>query len=152
MISGIAGRTAATAATANHAAAGIWNPHATDRIQLVGIDVVLTTAGLANLGVLRNTARGTAGSTVTPAIQSDFERGIAPPSGYLLDLATYTVQPTLDSATAYIWRWNLPAAIGAGIAYRFPRSIRIPPGAGIVLVTPVAVIFPASDVTFWIED
>lgn len=152
MHSGIAGRTAATAATANHAAAGIWNPHATDRIKLVGVDVVVTTAGVANLGLLRATTRGTPGSTITPVIQSTLARDVAPPSGFLLDLAAYTVQPTLDSAVAYLWRWNIPAAIGAGVIYRFPAPIEIPPGAGIVLVTPVAVIFPISDVTFWIDD
>ncbi len=148
----IGGRSAATAATANHAAAGIWNPHATDRIRIKEIWISVPTAAAAVIGLLRNTTRGTAGSTVTPAIQNADGRDVAPVSGFLLDLATYSAQPTLDSATAYQWRWNLPATAGAGIIAVFNDPIIVPPGAGIVVVTPTATVFPACDFTFIIED
>lgn len=148
----VSGRTVATAATANHVAAQIWNPHATLRITVTEMHCAITTAGLANLGLARSTARGTAGSTITPAIQNEAGREVAPPSGLLLDLAAFTVQPTLDSSTLYLDRWNLPAAIGAGVILPFVPGLVIPPGAGLCLLTPPAVIFPASDVTFVVDD
>lgn len=148
----IGGRSAATLGTANHAAAQIWNPHVSVRLKVTEMHVAITTAGVANLGLLRTTVRGTPGSTVTPAIQSASDRELAPPSGFLLDLALFAVQPTLDSPTAYLERWNLPAAVGAGLILPFPEGIVIPPGAGLAVVTPTAVVFPASDFSFAVED
>ncbi len=147
----VAGRTTATAATINVAAAGIWNPHATSRIRLREIWVAITTAGAANLGILRTSARGTAtGRTVVLA--ESVGNDTAAPSLAAIDL-TYTVQPTYVTATAYLGRWNLPAAIGAGVILTFPdQGLAVYPGSGIALVTPTAVIFPVSDVTFVIEE
>lgn len=148
----VAGRTTATAATANVAAAGIWNPHATARIRLREMWVASTTAGVSNLGLLRTSARGTAtGRTVV--LSENIGNDNASVSGFALDLA-YTVQPTYVSATAYLGRWNLPGAIGAGVIITFPgdQGIAIYPGAGIALVTPTAVILPVSDVTFVVDE
>ncbi len=147
----IAVRTTATGAVANAAAAAVWNPSTTRTIRLREIWVASTTAGLSNLGLLRITARGTATALVAALQQAD-GREVAAPSLFAIDTAA-SVQPTLDVATAYQWRWNLPASIGAGVIAVFsPSGILIPVGAGIALVTPPAVILPVSDVTFVVED
>lgn len=147
----ITGRTTATAATANVAAAGIWNPHATARLRLTEIWIAITTAGAANIGLLRTSARGTAtGRTVV--LSEGVGNDNASVSGFAIDL-NYTVQPTYVAATAYLGRWNLPAAIGAGVIITFPGpGLAIYPSAGIALVTPTAVIFPVSDVTFIVDE
>jgi hypothetical protein len=145
---------AATAATANHVAAQLWNPHASDRIEIWEIEVWLTTAGVANLGLLRSTGRGaTPGATLTTAIANSVKRDAAAQSGAILDLAAFGTQPTLDSATAYMWRANLPAAIGAGVVKSMQDApIVVLPGTGVVLVTPTAVAFPIADISFTFED
>lgn|SRR3990167_3004161 len=147
----IGGRTAATAATANHAAAALWNPSSTKAIRLREVWVFKTAATVDNHGISRITARGTPGSTVTPSATTAFDTPrIAPQSGALLDLAAYTVQPTLGGLL--LARANLPAAIGAGFIWVFAEPIIIPPGEGMALITPEAVILQPSDVTFvWDE-
>lgn len=147
----VGGRTAATAATANHVGASLWNPHASIPMRITEIAWAKTVATADNLAIMRITARGTAGSTVTPTIVNDVFRGVAPPSGALLDLAAFTGQPTLDGAV-YMHRWNLPAAVGAGIFWALRTPIRVPAGTGLALVTPVATILQPADVTFsWSE-
>lgn len=146
----VGGRSAATAATIRHAAAQLWNPSTSKRVRVWGVTIALTTAGLANIGIARSTARGTPGSTVTPDIDNEAERAAAPPSGMLLDLAAFTVQPTVDASD--LERFNLPAAIGAAVFLPFRKPKEVPAGGGLVVITPVAVIFPASDVFFDVED
>jgi hypothetical protein len=147
----VGGRSAATAATARHVAANVWNPHASDRIRIKEIWVCITTAGVANIGVARTTTRGTPGSTVTPDIDNDTVRGAAPNSGFLLDLAAFTAQPTVDGSD--LLRWNLPAAIGAAVIFSFrEKPTEVPAGTGLAVITATAVVFPASDFTFVVED
>lgn len=146
----VGGRTVATAATVNHAGAQLWNPSTTKSIFVTQIAWAKTVGTVDNLGLVRSTARGTAGSTVTPTAQNDIDFDTAP--GALLDLAAFTVQPTLSSATAYMFRWNLPATIGAGFVLPLPRPIEIPTVSGLVLLTPPAVILQPGDVSFWWDE
>ena len=143
------GRTAATAATANVAGAALWNASAVKAIFVTQISWAKTVATADNLGIVRISTRGTAGSTVTPVQQNDNDYQAAPPSGALLDLASYSVQPTLISSTAYMFRWNMPASIGSGFILPLPDVITIPPGTGLCLVTPPAVILQPGDVSFF---
>jgi hypothetical protein len=148
----ISGTTVATAATDAHAVCALWNPHSTKRIRVTEIDLVAVAAPGAGAGVelRRITVRGTAGSSITAAIQNADERDIAPPSGAILDLATYTGQPTLEANAD--WTWVLGAVIGSGFIYPIPRGIVIPPGAGLALVNRAAIIVPACEVTYvWDE-
>lgn len=147
----VRGRTAATAATAGHAIAALWNPHATKRIRVVEFGLFKTGAGAAAdaLELRRSTTRGTPGSTVTPAIQQDDDRDLAPPSGALLDLAAFTVQPTLEAGGLFGW----VAANVAGSGLLYPTgAIVLPPGAGLVIVQIAATAWPASDVSFRWEE
>lgn len=146
------GLTVASAATVDHGVAGLWNPHSTLRIRVIEISLVAVAAPGAGAGVelRRMSARGTAGSTVTPAIANHDARSIAPPSGALLDVATYSVQPTLEANG--LWNWVLSAVIGSGFIYPTPLGIVVPPGAGLVLVNRAGIVVPACEVTFvWQE-
>lgn len=145
----VGGRTAATAATARVVAAAIWNPSSSKRLHVWAVGVASTTAGVSNLGLARTTARGTASTTVTPDIDNEVERVAAPPSGFLLDLA-FSGQPTVDASDLH--RWNLPAAVGAGVILPFRKPIEVAAGAGLALITPTAVVLPVSDVFFDVED
>lgn len=148
----VRGRTVATAATANHSVATLWNPHATARLVVYefGLCAAAAPAAGASFYLRRATARGTPGSTVTPGIQHSLARAIAPPSGALLDLATYSAQPTFE-ADGFLG-WVLAAVAASGIIVPIPRGIEVPPGAGLSIVTAAAIAVPASEVWFgWQE-
>jgi len=85
-----------------------------------------------NVRFRRITARGTAGSTVTPDIDNHSIRGIAPPSGSVLDLAAFTVQPTLDGSDLGLG-YVFAAAQGSGLVYPIPGGIEIPGGTGLAM-------------------
>jgi len=71
----------------------------------------------------------------------------------LLDLAAYSVQPTLDGTVDLGLGWTAPGVVGAGIVIPFPGGIEIGPGAGIAVIQVAATAWPATDVTFyWLED
>lgn len=146
-------RTAAPAATADVAFLNIWNPSTTQRVKFVSIGLFKTAAGAAGdaCRLRRTTARGTSSSSVTPDIESHSTRGIAPPSGLILDL-DWSVEPTI-TAKDLGFGWVAPNVQGAGIVYPIPGGLEIPPGAGIALVQTAAAAWPASDATIsWLED
>jgi hypothetical protein len=151
----IRGRSAATAATADHTIAQLWNPHSTQRIKVISISCYKQgAAGAAGDAwrLERTSTTGTAGSTVTPDIDAHSIRGAAPVSGVLLYLAAFTVQPTKDATDIGIG-WVAPAVQGAGITMPLAGGIEIPPGAGLALVQVAATAWPASEITFtWLED
>jgi hypothetical protein len=142
-----------TAATAEHAISSIWNPSSSIPIWVQQIHVVKITAlGMNVLQVRRATARGTPGSTITPTIVNDQDRDLAPPSGVLIDLAAFSVQPTLEALL--LAGWALPAAIGSGVMWVFPHpGIQVPPGSGLVVaqVNAVASDVGARHTFFWKE-
>jgi len=150
----VRGRSAATVGTSNHAIAQLWNPHATQRIRVVQFGVFKTAAGGVTdaFRLKRSTARGTPGSTVTPDIDNHSERAIAPVSGALLDLAAFSVQPTL--AAAELGPEVQPGNIqGACLLYEMPGGIVIPPGRGLVISQITGTIYPVSGISFiWTED
>lgn len=147
----VGGRTNATAATANHVAAQLWNPSTTMPIYVKQIWCVTTAATAANIGINRSTARGaTPTATVTPDIDNDIENYVAPTSASVLELATFGTQPTL--ATPAMHRWNIAGVVGAGMIFAFDPYVKVGPGNGICLYTPIAAVFPACDVTFIWEE
>ena len=147
------GFTAATAATADHALGALWNASSTKRICVVEYGIYKAGAGAANdsIYVCRITARGTAGSTVTPDGDNDWSGdGATPPSGALLDLAAYSVQPT--RASPNLFGWVASAAAGAGFSKPSPRGIWIPAGTGLAICQRAATAWPTSEVYFeWLE-
>lgn len=146
----VAGRSAATAATADNFGAALWNPHASRSLYVVEIHWFKTVATRDDVEIARITARGTATVTVTPDVDNDYARIVAPVTGALLD-TTYSAQPTIAGPAMY--RNVLPAAIGAGFIYAFGGpGIEIPFGTGLGIGTPVATILQPADVTFIFDD
>ncbi len=146
----VGGRHAATAATQGHCAFALWNPSSTKRLEVLEIAWCNTTTSPPHLELNRISARGTPGSTVTPDIDNAFEQDVAPPSGALLDLAAYSVQPTVEGPR--FRQTDTSAAIGAGLSWLFQEGLAVPPGTGLVIRTFQALIIPVGDVSFvWAE-
>ena len=146
--------TAATAATIDHAIVQIWNPHATARITIWEVGVVTTVAPVAAAGfvIRRSTARGVgSASSFAPTLEHSTGRDSAPSSGFFVDLAAFTTQPTLVAGELGP-AWVLVAAIGSGVILPIQRGLVVPPGTGIVLVNRAAIALTASEVSFVIED
>lgn len=148
----VGGLTVATAATDAHAICAIWNPDAAKRIWLHEVSCFAAAAPGAGAGfeIRRITARGTAGSTVTPDADNAHEDGDVPASGFLLDLATYSAQPT--TATPPLSPGFVFAAVAASGIILPLRRIAIPAGTGIALVNRAAIVVPACEVGFVVEE
>ncbi len=146
------GLSVATAVTDAHAICAVWNPHATKRIKARQVAAFAVAAPGAGSGfeLRRISARGTAGSTVTPTIVNSHIRDIAPPSGFLLDLAAYTVQPTLEAIALGVG--FVFAAVAASGAVLPLDDIEILPGAGLAMINRAGIIVPACEISWVIED
>ncbi len=152
-LNSVGGRSVATAATADNVGAAFWNPHSTKRIWVTEVAWCKTVTTVDNPGLIRISTRGTQTLTFTPDIDNAWERDVDHPSGAVLD-ATYSAQPTVQGP--YLWRWNLPAAIGSGFIKSLSGpgtpGLCIPPGTGLAIATPVAVVLQPGDVSFtWLE-
>lgn len=152
MLHSVRGLTAATAATADHAIAAIWNPDSAKRIKVLEFSIFAAAAPGAGSGfyLRRLSARGTAGSTVTLVQAHSLENDEAANSAFVLDLATYSVQPTLVAGA--IGPGFVFAAVAASGILVPLRGITVPPGAGIALVNRAAIAVPACEVSFVVED
>jgi hypothetical protein len=145
-------RGVATAATADHCAAMLWNPHATKDI--VCTFVAITRLSATNSYYLaRATTRGTEGSVITPDIDNDSDLLLAPKSGALILRAPWSVQPTLQTPakerfmvmqvnTAYLEK-RLRGVMGDGV--------RIPAGNGLAIVQTDATIADIDATFHWDE-
>lgn len=143
-----------TTATADHTISEIFNNSTSIPIWVTQVHVVkLTAVGINVLRLRRSTAKGTPGSTITPTIVNDHDRDIAPPSGVTIELAAFSVQPTLE-ALSLGPSWILPAAVGSGVMWVFAgEGIQVPPTTGLCVTQENAI---ASDVGskhnyFWSE-
>jgi hypothetical protein len=146
------GLTVATAATIDHAICAVWNPDAARRLWCHEISCFASAAPGAGAGfeLRRITARGTPGATVTPAAVNAHEANVAPASAFLLDLAAYTVQPTLG-AVPLGFGFVFAAVAASGIVMPL-RRIVIPAGQGLALINRAAIAVPACEVAFVIEE
>jgi hypothetical protein len=147
----LSGRSAATAATANHVAAQIWNPSTSRPIWVTQISMFIRTAAVGNLAIKRSSARGaTPATSVVAAASNDLDGDTAPVSAAAAEFALFTTQPTLTGNI--LWDYNFPAAVSAGFQTRFDNpnrhGIKVAPGTGLCLYTPDAVILPAADISF----
>lgn len=151
----VAGVTAASDANDNDAVAVLWNPHTTKPLWVAQFKFFADTGANGKVTVTRTSTRGTAGSTVTPDIDNHTDHLLAPPTGALLDLANFTVEPTklapdMDS-------YQTAATIGAGQIFDFrtalnPLGIRVLPGAGLGIINGAAALVAASHVAvLWYE-
>lgn len=132
----VAGRNGSPSVANNEVVGQLWNP-STDRSLWVA-EIMYTTVvtGTAqNMRIQRTTARGTPATTVTPDLDNDMEREVTPQTGALLDLALFSVQPTVDASVLF----RTPPTGGTtagGILDQivFPgKGIKVPPGTGLCL-------------------
>lgn len=147
------GTTATTAATDQHAIAEIWNPSSTRTIRLLEVALVAFSVPGAGAGFItrRSSAKGTAGSTVTPVDDNDAAFKETPQSAWTLELAGFTTQPTLTTGDLYPC-WVFAAVTASGLVLPIPRGIEIPPGTGLCFVNRAAIAFPTSEIGVVVED
>jgi len=146
----VTGLTTATAATNAVGIATLWNPSTAKSIFIVGIKVYKTIATVDVHALARISVRGTAAATVTPDIDNDYDHGLAPVSGALLDVGAYS--GALTALTPSLESIYLPAAIGSGYNIVFPKAIQVKQSAGFGIITGAAVIGQPCNVTFiWDE-
>ncbi len=152
----VRGRTVAAGATADLAIAQLWNPHASQiiRVLFVAFSVAAAPANVQSLRVQRTSARGTPGSSVTPGREADSNYGGAPPSGAILDLAAFTVQPTYVGTSIGLLGYSGVPVAGLYVDIDFGSGIDIPAGMGLAIATcEDASNWQKSEVTFaWKED
>lgn len=140
------GRGAAPATALKYGA--LWNP-STDKVLYVVrtmINAAGTTSGRPRL--MHITTRGTPGATVTPDADNSMDAsGIAPPSGALIDLSSYTVDPTGQPPPKFYF--NISAS-GGMAEHRFAQPIAVAAGTG--LAWDIVGNLATTDVTFeWME-
>jgi hypothetical protein len=146
------GQTGTLAGTANHVISQIWNPHATQRIKVVSFVIAKRGTGGADIAMRRTSARGaTPNNTKTPGISNHHNRGVAPPSGALVDYGSFGTQPTLVGVDLGI-RWESIALIGWNMIYVIPGGIEVPPGSGLALIQKTASGYSANVTWTWMED
>lgn len=151
----VSGVTVVTAAAINNGIAALWNPSTTRRIKVLEAGVYKNGITGIRVRLTRVSARGTPGSTVTPDADNSWEGGDdVPASGALLDLAAYTVQPTImgtslnSSLTS-----NASGSGGTGYVWTSPEGWWVPPLRGFAILTLQANAWPISEVYFvWEED
>jgi hypothetical protein len=112
----------------------LWNPATSTRSLYIVSSIVSTSeaAGGAVFTTMRRvSSRGTPGSTVTPDADNAFDRSAAPPSGALLDLATYSVTPTTPTPNTDLVYNTFDKRGGDIIEVRWKgRGLRVPVGTG----------------------
>lgn len=148
----VRGFTAATAATADHTIAELWNPDSLKRIVVFEIGLFKAGAGTAGdtVYICRTTAKGTSGSTVTPDADNAWFGDDVPGAAPTLELAAFSVQPT--KATPNLWGWCAAAVSASGFIWPTPRGIHIPAGTGLAIVQRAATAWPTSEVYFAWEE
>ncbi len=148
----VRGVTSATATTADHAIFEVWNPDSAKRIALLEFGIFKTAAGASgdSAYLVRTTAKGTSGSTVTPDADNSGDADDVPASAFTLELGAFSGQPTLASPPMI--GWVASAAAGSGMIWPCPRGIWIPPGTGIALCQRVNTAWPVSEVYAVIQE
>lgn len=141
----VAGRNAATDATADDSVATLWNPSSTRHLWVVEMFIFNTTAGSANVTICRQSTRGTPASTVTPDIDNDLEHDLAPPTAAVLDLGNYSAEGT--KLAPDLEDYFTAATIGAGIRWNWrARPIRVKPGQGLTILNFTTTSVPVCSV------
>lgn len=149
----VRGFTAATAATADHTIAQLWNPDSLKRIKVLEIGIFKAGAGAANdsVYIARTSTIGTAGSTATPDADNAWNADDVPASGATLGLAAYSVQPTKAGAP-HMFGWVAAAVAASGVIWPVPRGIWVAPGTGLSITQRAATAWPTSEVYFVWEE
>lgn len=147
----VAGRNAATGATADQPAATLWNASSAKIIYLREVSGFTSSAVAWAMELIRTSTRGTPGSTVTPDIDNDRDRLKTPVSACVLDLGFYTsTMPVVEGPA--LARCHLGAVIGSAFGFTFNPPIAIPAGTGVACANAPATAGPTVDFTFVWEE
>ena len=116
----------------------LWNASTTKQIYVLELSMEnFTATSLSVLALQRTSTKGTPGSTITPDIDNDRDRSVAPVSTTVLDLGDFTVAPTFQGPR--MMRWVVPSD-GGSLAVVFSTPIAVPQttGLGVELVSGTA--------------
>lgn len=146
-------------AAANECMGALWNPAGTRRIRVYSASLIMRDwdAPDNTMYLQRITTRGTAGATITPDADNSEDGVSVPPSGFLLDVAEYSVQPTRAAAILYGAFAFPPASsssdTGSGFVLPLPRGILLKPGTGLGIFEKNGALFSGTwDVNFVVDD
>lgn len=145
-------------AGADETLGSIWNPSSTRRIVVLQAALLMRDFDIPpnSLYVCRTSARGVAASTVTPDADNAEDGVSAPASGFLVDMAEFSTQPTLLLPACYgpfTFPTGVTGAEGSGFALPLPNGIVIAPGQGMAIVERQASSFGGNwDVNFVVSD
>jgi hypothetical protein len=71
----------------------------------------------------------------------------------VLDLAAYSVQPTLDTAPDSVFGYTFAAVQASGVIYPIPGGVELGPGAGIAFIQVPATASVVFEISLsWLED
>lgn len=149
----VSGRNELSGSSANvSVGAVLWNPHASISLFVSALSFFTGSAAVADIGITRSSSRGTPVASITPDLDNDFARRIAPISGAVIDHNFGANNPTLVTTSPYLAIGYCVAVIYSGFSFVFNKPIEVPAGTGLALVTQVASVIPAGNVTFvWDE-
>ena len=118
-----------TAGTAGAAAWEIRTAATPGRAKLLEIGFFLAAATVSTYGLGRPAAIGTVPTSAVDFLPEDPNDVIA--SGVIQSALAWGGAPTVP--TAYLRRISLPATIGTGVIWTFPKGLTIPVSSGLVL-------------------
>ena len=152
----VRGFSAASASGAGEPIAAVWNPDSTNRIKLVEFGFYKTGQTFTRYRLARITTRGTPGVTATPDGNNAWANdGEIPPSGTVLDMALYTVNPTVGSSLWSDAHTGGSGGGGTGYVWTFDAGggLTINPGTGVCMLALAAGIMPISEFyAVWAEE
>lgn len=99
----------------------------TDRAMLMEIGITINAATASVFALGRPAAIGITPTTPVTVLAEDF----AAPAGTITTALAWGTAPTVP--TAFFRRVSLPATIGAGIVWTFPRGLIIPVSSSLVV-------------------
>lgn len=145
----------AGAAAQDRCLAALWNPHASRMLRVVHVEWWQGDAspGVSSLAVVRISTQGTAGSTVTPDADNDYDRLVAPATGAVLNLGDFSVQPTVAGPYHFLAHVSGPSSgAGSGMSWALSRAFLVRAGTGLAIVTSVNFTFDAGECSWTFDD
>jgi hypothetical protein len=125
----VGGRGAAVSASGDPHAV-LWNASTTKQIYVLELSIENPGTIVATIAIQRTSTKGTPGSTVTPDIDNDRDRAVAPVSSVVLDLADFTVLPTFQGPR---WSRTNLATNGGALGIVFSVPVAVPQNTGLMV-------------------
>jgi hypothetical protein len=131
----------------------LWNPDSTKRIEVLEFGFYKTLQTSTRFRLARCSTRGTAGSTETPDGDNAWANdGEVPPSGAVLDVAPYSVDPTSGTGLWSEAQTGGAGGGGTGFVWTFEPGFVINPGTGLGIFALASGIMTAEFYAVWAEE